>query len=90
MKEVKIKDVEEFIESVEIGIEQIDVAIKELSRLNKIRGGKLILPLKFLQREKQLGEEELKKFREKELSEVVGGINLDRLTGYRDIIISEE
>lgn len=90
MEGLKIKEVEEFINNVEKGIEQIEESIKQLRGLNGRNSTIYALPIKILEKEKQLGEEELKNFREKELSQVIGGINTDRLTGYRDIIISQE
>lgn len=91
MEEVRISDIEKFIETVEQSIKQMDTAISRLesyyNRVNEVK-----LPINILKREKEYLECELKKFREGNISGLVneGFSGYDRLVGYNEIILNEE
>lgn len=72
MKSVTINEVEKFIKTVEEGIEQIDSSIKRLKNFN----GRDInynydFPVEILKRKKEQMEEELARFRENKISDLI-------------------
>ena len=91
MQEVRITDIEKFIETVEEGIKQMDTAISRLESCYS-RANEMKLPINILKREKEYLEYELKKFREGNINELVkdGFSGYDRLVGYNEIILNEE
>ena len=70
MKNVTLKEVEKFIKTVEEGIEQIENAIKSLDRNNGARY-KYDFPVEILKRKKEQMEEELTRFRENKISNLI-------------------
>lgn len=70
MNDITINELEKFIKTVEEGIEQIENAIESLDRNNGARY-KYDFPVEILKRKKEQMEEELARFRENKISNLI-------------------
>ena len=83
MKDMKIKDIENFIKSIETRIEQINRSIKRMM----FKGKAYKLNIETLKKEREEMEEQLKEFKEKTLGELMqGNANcFNKLVSYKEI-----
>lgn len=88
MNETKIRDIEEFIATIEERIVSLGEGIEVLGRYG-IRSGDTRFAKAILIREKKEMEDELLRFRNMNASELIntGFSGFDRLTSYKEIII---
>lgn len=70
MKNVTINEVEKFIKTIEEGIKQIESATQSLDRNNGSRYN-YDFPVEILKRKKEQMEEELSRFRENKISDLI-------------------
>lgn len=90
MEDIKMKDIEEFIIRVNEGIKQLEVAITGLRRYRS-RIGEVGFPMAILKKEKEFMEEELEKFRNGNISDMIKDefSEFDRLTSLSELTIEE-
>lgn len=90
MKDIKIQDVEQFIKTIEKGVEQFDSIIDVLVNYRR-NSRNYPLPLEILKKEKENMEKQLKEFKEKTLGELLQGDtnSFNKLIAYKEIMDSE-
>jgi hypothetical protein len=93
MKDIKIQDIEEFIKTIEKGVEQFNSAITTLEAYHRRACNyNYPLPLEILKKEKANMEDQLKEFKEKTLGELLQGDtnSFNKLISYKEIIDGEK
>jgi exonuclease VII small subunit len=87
MNNIKVKDLENFIEVIENEIEQLDKSIKHLMFKGKVYR----LSIEILKKEREEIEKQLNEFKEKTLGELLQGDikDFNKLISYREIINGE-